>query len=69
MATPNPMSPPDPFANPYLPNMEQMEFIYIHYPAHAGAPVDMLMWLYNFAALNEMEAKEKKERANKVGKN
>jgi len=49
LVTPNPTVPADPIFNPLTPTMEQMTFMYTYYPDYAANPIDMIVWLYNFA--------------------
>ena len=52
----NPTLPPDPILNPLTPTFEQMTFMYTYYPTYAQAPLDMVVWLYNYALYNEQQA-------------
>lgn len=51
------MFPADPFTNPLTPTQEQMTFMFIHYPEYAANPVDLFLWLYQYAQYNEEQAK------------
>ena len=53
----NPTMPPDQFMNPLVPTMDQMSFIYTHYPEYAQSPTDMIVWLYQMACFNEEQAR------------
>jgi hypothetical protein len=60
MVPANPTMPADPFYNPLTPTMDQMTFVYTHYPEYALNPVDLLVWLYQTALYNEEQARRMK---------
>ncbi len=50
------MNPPDPFMNPFIPNNDQMSFVFKNYPNHTHNPTEILQWLYQMAEYNEGNA-------------
>lgn len=53
MMPPNPTMPVDPMYNPLTPTMDQMSFIYTYYPEYAANPIDLIIWLFEYAKFNE----------------
>ena len=39
--------------NPLTPTMDQMSLIFSYYPEYAADPIDLIIWLYNYAKYNE----------------
>lgn len=47
------MFPADPVMNPLTPSQEQLTFMFVNYPEYAPNPVDLFLWLYQYAQYNE----------------
>jgi len=50
--------PVDPMMNPLMPTQEQMTFMYCNYPEYAESPVDMVVWLYQYAVFKEQQERQ-----------
>jgi len=49
----DPLNPPNPTFNPFMPSNDQVAFLWIHYADKAKNPIEMLQWLYAMADYNE----------------